>query len=154
MKTHVIDSFPVEAYLSAATSERLQRFYETSPITIWDEIPRAVWPMPQVIGEAEMAVRRQVAENMGMEFVQPSATALEEYAKLDPWYNLDLSWAEERILAHHSKEKMKRDAFAAAYGMSPEKIKNTRVRHVGTVRNHGRFEFDGAVTGRFSAGQP
>jgi len=150
MKTAVVDSF-------TRHSEYLSWIYANSPITIWDEIPRAVWPMPQVIGEAEMSVRRQVAENMGMEFVEPSATALEEYARRDAWYSQDYSWLEERVMAWtrgSSKEEMKRNAFAASYGMSFKKIEEKGVRHVGTVRNDGRPEFSGTITGRFSSGQP
>lgn len=170
MKKAVVDSFTHLAELKPQLSQQTMDLIYTStpngahiwheglPITIWDEIPRAVWPMPQVIGEAEMSVRRQVAENMGMEFVEPSATALEEYARRDAWYSQDYSWLEERALAHYargfSKEKMKRDAIAYAYGMSPEKIKEQGVSHVGIVRNHGRSEFGGTITGRFSSGQP
>lgn len=158
MKSAVIDSFVHRAELTPqVNASYLEQAYTSSPITIWDEIPKAVWPMPQVIGEAEMSVRRQVAENMGMAFVEPSATALEEYALSDTWYSMDLSWAEERVMMWargYGKQEMQRNAFASAYGMSPEKIKSTGVLHVGTVRNDGRSEFGGTVTGRFSSGQP
>lgn len=156
MKTHVIDSCVHRSELTPQAPNYLELIYASSPITIWDEIPRAVWPMPQVIGEAEMSVRRQVAENMGMEFVTPTATELEEYARRDAWWSADYSWLERRVMAWargSSKEGMKRDAFAASYGMSSKKIKEQGVRHVGTVRNDGRLEFSGSISGRFSAGQ-
>lgn len=157
MKIAVIDSFTHLAELRTQTPDlTLEMIYANSPITIWDEIPRAVWPMPQVIGEAEMSVRRQVAENMGMEFVPPTATALEEYAWRDVWYSQDFSWLEERVMAWargSSKEELKLNALAASYGMSFNKIKEG-VRRAGTVRNNGRTEFGGTVTGRFSSRQP